>query len=337
MAQLQDRTDITVEDLEESLGLKKLNEFIKKSEELFVERTKLAIDEACNNPEIKAIFISGPTSSGKTTFTRHLAEGLTKSGRPAGFLSLDDYYKLTDLTFDRDGRPDFETIDTLDLERANSDIKDIMEGKTVIPPYFNFETRQSEERDPEEAITLPKNGVLVVEGLHGLNSRVSGNIPDESCIKIFIMPYGNVYCDTKLMDSNEIRLLRRIVRDYRHRDAHALSTIDYWPMIEKSEEAYYSDYLTSATYHINSFLAYESLVIAPLALHDLKEALEQVKENTIKPSVFMQKSNTPKPFADLSKALNRARKLVEHLEKIPKCDPSRVPQDSILLEFIGNH
>ena len=69
----------------------------------------------------------------------------------------------------------------------------------------------------------------------------------------------------------------------------------------------------------------------------IKEALEQVKENTIKPSVFMQKSNTPKPFADLSKALNRARKLVEHLEKIPKCDPSRVPQDSILLEFIGNH
>ena len=337
MAQLQDRTDITVEDLEESLGLKKLNEFIKKSEELFVERTKLAIDEACNNPEIKAIFISGPTSSGKTTFTMHLANGLSKSGRPAAFLCLDDYYKLCDLTFDRDGRPDFETIDTLDLERANDDIKNIMAGKTVCPPRFNFMTRQSEERDPSEAITLPENGVLVVEGLHGLNKRVSGNIPDGSCIKIFIMPYGNVYCDTKLMDSNEIRLLRRIVRDYRHRDAHALSTIDYWPMIEKSEEAYYSDYLTSATYHINSFLAYESLVIAPLALHDLKEALEQVKNKTIKPSVFMQKSNTNKSFADLSKALNRASKLVEHLEKIPKCDPSRVPQDSILLEFIGKH
>ena len=89
MAQLQDRTDITVEDLEESLGLKKLNEFIKKSEELFVERTRLAIDEACNNPEIKAIFISGPTSSGKTTFTMHLANGLSKSGRPAAFLCLE--------------------------------------------------------------------------------------------------------------------------------------------------------------------------------------------------------------------------------------------------------
>ena len=336
MAQLQDRLDITVEDLEESLGHKKLDIFIKESEALFVERTKAAISEACNNPEIKAVFISGPTSSGKTTFTKHLAEGLSKSGRPAAFLSLDDYYTLCDLNFDRDGRPDFETIETLDLERANQDIKDIMEGKRVCPPVFNFNTRQTEQRPEEDSIQLPENGVLVVEGLHGLNKRVSGNIADSACIKIFIMPYGNVYCDTKLMDSNEIRLLRRIVRDYRHRDAHALSTIDYWPMIEKSEEAYYSDYLTSATYHINSFLAYESLIIAPLALHDLQEALTQVADNSIRPSVFMQKSNTNKSFADLSKALNRARKLVEHLEKIPKCDPSRVPNESILLEFIGN-
>ncbi|MCR5616779.1 MAG: hypothetical protein K6F83_00630 [Clostridiales bacterium] len=337
MAQLQDRLDITVEDLEESLGHKKLDVFIKDSEALFVERTRLAISEACNNPGIRAVFISGPTSSGKTTFTMHLADGLSRSGRPAAFLSLDDYYKLSALNFDRDGRPDFETIDTLDLDRANADIKNIMAGEAVCPPRFNFMTRMSEERDPSEAIKLPDNGVLVVEGLHGLNKRVSGNIDDSSCIKIFIMPYGNVFCDTKLMDSNEIRLLRRIVRDYRHRDAHALSTIDYWPMIEKSEEAYYSDYLTSATYHINSFLAYESLIIAPLALHDLKESLSQVQNNTIKPSVFMQKSNTNKPFADLSKALSRARKLVEHLEKIPKCDPSRVPEDSILLEFIGNN
>ena len=335
MAELQDRLDITVEDLEERLGNRKLEDFIKQSEELFLKRTKNAIEEACNNRQIKAVFISGPTSSGKTTFTMHLAEGLSKAGRQAAFLSLDDYYKLTDLTFDKDGRPDFETIETLDLERANSDIKRILNGESVCPPRFNFMTRQSEERDPSEAVSIPEDGVLVVEGLHGLNKRVSGDLDDSSVIKIFIMPYGNVYCDTKLMDSNEIRLLRRIVRDYRHRAAHALSTIDYWPMIEKSEEAYYVDYLSAATYHINSFLAYESLVIAPLALHDIKEALEQVSSKRIEPSIFMAKSNKNKPFADLSKALNRARKLVEHLEKIPVCDPSRVPDDSILLEFIG--
>lgn len=337
MAELQDRLDITVEDLEERLGHKKLESFIKQSEELFLERTKEAISEACSNKNIRAVFISGPTSSGKTTFTMHLAEGLSKAGRQAAFLSLDDYYQLCDLTFDKDGRPDFETIETLNLERANDDIRRILAGETVSPPYFNFETRQTEERDPSKAITLPEDGVLVVEGLHGLNKRISGNLDDSAIIKIFIMPYGNIYCDTKLMDSKEIRLLRRIVRDYRHRAAHALSTIDYWPMIERSEEAYYTDYLSAATHHINSFLAYESLVIAPMALHDIKESLEKLASNSIDPSIFMARSNTGKSFADLSAALSRARKLVEHLEKIPVCDPSRVPDDSILLEFIGNN
>ena len=89
------------------------------------------------------------------------------------------------------------------------------------------------------------------------------------------MPYGNVYCDTKLMDSNEIRMLRRIVRDFRHRSAHAIATIDYWPMIQRSEEKYYEEYLTCADYHVNSFLAYESLIIAPMAMGDIKEALDK--------------------------------------------------------------
>ena len=150
------------------------------------------------------------------------------------------------------------------------------------------------------------------------------------------MPYGNVYADSKLMDSNEIRLLRRIVRDNRHRSAHALSTIDYWPMIERSEEDYYTDYLTRADYHVNSFLAYESLIIAPMALADIRAAQKQALDGKIAPNIFMDRSNTGKPFADLNKALARAGKLVEHLEKIPVVDPKLVPEVSILNEFIGS-
>lgn len=335
MAQLQDRLDITVEDLEEKLGASKLPEFIEQSESLFIERTSVIASQVCADSNKRVIFISGPTSSGKTTFTMHLAEGFRKHGKEAAFLSLDDYYKICELRFDKDGRPDFETIDTLDIERASDDIKRILNGEGVIPPLFNFVTRKSEQRPSSETIKLPDNGILVVEGLHGLNTKVSGSIPAQSCIKIFIMPYGNVFCDTKLMDSNELRLLRRIVRDYRHRSANALSTIDYWPMIEKSEEAYYSDYLSCADYHINSFLAYESLVIAPLALHDIKESLKLVEEGRIPRSVFMEKSNTGKAFADLSSALKKASKLVEHLEKIPVVDSDKVPENSILHEFIG--
>lgn len=335
MAQLQDRTDITVEDLEENLGAKKLPEFIRNCEKIFIDRIDTIVEEVCNDPSKKAVFVSGPTSSGKTTFTMRLSAGLSRHGRPAEFLSLDDYYAMTELKFDRDGRPDFETIDALDIDRAASDIAKLINGEKVIPPFFNFMTRKQEERDESEAIQLADNGVLVVEGLHGLSERVAGTVDPSSCAKIFIMPYGNVYCDTKLMDMTEIRLLRRIVRDNRHRGAHAISTVDYWPMIEKSEEAYYTDYLSRADYHINSFLPYESLVIAPMALEDINKAFKMVEDGTLKPNVFMERSNTGKPFADFSEALNRCNKLVKHLSKIPVANPEWVPAESILNEFIS--
>ena len=312
MAELRDRIDITVEELEESLGEKNLPKFIAESEKSFLSRIDSICKMICEDKGKKAIFVSGPTSSGKTTFTLRLAKTITEAGRKACHLSLDDYYNLKDIVCDREGRPDFETIDALDVDR----------------------TRTQQEGSPENAITLGDDGVLIVEGLHGLNKKISGDFKD-TCAKVFIMPYGNVYCDTKLMDSNEIRMLRRIVRDNRHRSAHAIATIDYWPMISKSEEKYYTEYLTEADYHVNSFLAYESLIIAPLALSDIQSALKKVEKGTIEPSVFMEKSNTGKPFADLSAALAKASKLIGHLDKIPVVSPEQVPAESILNEFIS--
>lgn len=334
MAELRDKIDITVEELEESLGEKNLPKFISDSERSFLERIDMICSGICSDREKKAIFVSGPTSSGKTTFTLRLAKTITEAGRKACHLSLDDYYNLKDIVFDREGRPDFETIDALDVDRIQNDIAKIINGETVIPPYFDFQTRTQHEGRPENAITLGEDGILIVEGLHGLNKRISGSFGDR-CSKVFIMPYGNVYCDTKLMDSNEIRLLRRIVRDNRHRSAHALATIDYWPMISRSEDKYYTEYLTEADYHVNSFLAYESLIIAPLALGDIKSAMKKVEKGVIEPSVFMEKSNTGKPFADLSAALAKASKLIGHLEKIPVVSPEQVPAESILNEFIS--
>ena len=334
MAELRDRIDITVEELEESLGEKNLPKFIAESEKSFLGRIDAICTEICADRNKKAIFVSGPTSSGKTTFTLRLAKTITEAGRKANHLSLDDYYNLKDIECDREGRPDFETIDALDVDRIQRDIAGIINGEKVIPPFFDFQTRTQHEGKPENAIYLGDDGVLIVEGLHGLNPRISGGFGGR-CSKVFIMPYGNVYCDTKLMDSNEIRMLRRIVRDNRHRNAHALATIDYWPMISKSEEKYYSEYLTQADYHVNSFLAYESLIIAPLALSDIRAALKKVEKGSIEPSIFMEKSKTGKPFADLSSALRKAGKLIDHLDKIPVVSPDQVPAESILNEFIS--
>lgn len=335
MAELTGKINITVEDLEEHLGAKKLPEFITECEKNFVSQTDAIVEEFCANPNKKAVFVSGPTSSGKTTFTMRLTAGLNRHGKKAAFLSLDDYYQITTLKFDRDGRPDFETIDALDKDRAAKDIADIIAGKRVIPPRFNFKTRQSEERDESEAIELPEDGVLVVEGLHGLSEKISGAGTSENSTKVFIMPYGAVFGDSKIMDMEEIRMLRRIVRDNRHRGAHAISTVDYWPMISKSEEAYYLDYLSRADVHINSFLAYESLVIAPMALQDISNALEMAEHGKLAPSVFMEQSNTNKPFADLSSALDKCSRLVKLLHMIPVINPEHVPDESILNEFIS--
>ena len=336
MAQLQDKADITIEELEENLGQVKLPKFIEESEALFLSRIDKIVKHICQDKNIKAIFISGPTSSGKTTFTMRLADGITQGGRTAHFLSLDDYYNISELNCDKDGRPDFETIEALDITRCEQDIKDILDHKTVIPPHFNFMTRVQEEGSPDSAITLPDDGVLVVEGLHGLSPRISGNIDRAMCAKVFIMPYGNVFCDSKLMDSREIRLIRRIVRDNRHRDAHAISTIDYWPMIARSEEDFVDKYLAEADYHINSFLAYEPLVLAPMALSDIRIAVEKINDGTAEANVFMKRSPTGKPFADLSRAMAKAGVLTEHLNKIPVINPEYVPERSILNEFIGS-
>ena len=157
MAELRDRIDITVEELEESLGAIRLPRFIAESESSFVGRIDSICDEICSDPNKRAIFVSGPTSSGKTTFTLRLSNKINERGRKAVHLSLDDYYNIKDLKCDRDGRPDFETIDALDVSRIQRDIKALLDGETVVPPFFDFTVRVQQEGDPANAICLGYN------------------------------------------------------------------------------------------------------------------------------------------------------------------------------------
>ena len=137
MAELRDRIDITVEELEESLGAANLPRFISESEKTFLSRIDAICTEICADRSKKAIFVSGPTSSGKTTFTLRLTKTINEAGRKACHLSLDDYYNLKEIVCDREGRPDFETIDALDVDRIQSDIARILNGETVVPPFFD--------------------------------------------------------------------------------------------------------------------------------------------------------------------------------------------------------
>lgn len=333
MANLSDKIQVSVEDLEEMLGVFGLPEFISKAETRFVRQTEEIAQEVACKPQIKVVFVSGPTSSGKTTFTDRLVSQLQKHGKKAIRLSLDDYYSLNALHFDEDGRPDFESADTLDLRLASIDLAKLVSGDEVKTPVFDFMTRtRVESKDPP--LSIGKDGVVVVEGLHGLCAETTGSFDRSQYLGVFIMPYASVMADSRLLDSDDLRMLRRIVRDVRHRGAHALTTIDYWPMIQNSEQQYYRDYLTRADYHVNSFLAYEPLVIAALARNDIAEALSAYEQGLLAPSVFMERSNVKKDFADIEKAVAKARMLMNWLEQIPQARETFVPKTSILNEFL---
>jgi len=334
MAVLQNRITLSLEDLEEQLGEKKLPAFIRDTEDAFLRRTEEVAAFIETNPGIRAVLVSGPTSSGKTTFTDRLVRSLEARGRHALRLSLDDYYNVAELRFDRDGRPDYESISTLDIDLAAENIKSLISGEPVELPLFDFATRM---RLPHQGKTtrLQDDGFVLVEGLHGLSKEILDAVPREHRVGIFIMPWGEVVADRRLIETQEIRLLRRIIRDVRHRGAHALATIDYWPMIASSEQQYFTDYLTAADFYVNSFLTYESMVVAPLALADIREAITCYDHGELAPSVFLGKFREHKEFADLPRAMAWARQLAFDLARIPAAPKTIVPPCSILQEFIG--
>lgn len=335
MAELSSRLILSIQDLEMQLGVNRLPGYIREAEDNFLAMTARVVRHIADHPEIQAVFVSGPTSSGKTTFTERLAAGLRGLGRHAHRVSLDDYYNIREIDFDCDGRPDYESIGTIDTELAGQNIRQLLQNERVLLPEFNFQTRMREMRHESAAIQLSLGGIILVEGLHGLSPSIAGILPREKRIGVFLMPFGDIVTDKKLFRSEDFRLLRRIVRDQRHRGAHALATIDYWPMIAGSEKQYFDEYLSEADFFVNSILAYESLVIAPVAASDIQNALLQLAQGTIEPSVFMARTIPSKRFADLAQAVTRAEQLLHDLSRIPKIDPKIVPDHSILQEFIG--
>jgi len=334
MAILENRLTLSIEDLEEHLGALRLPRYVREAEDAFLERTHEIAQHIVANPQIRAIFVSGPTSSGKTTFADRLITSLLSEGKTAMRVSLDDYYSVEHLHFDVNGRPDYESLTTIDTQLACENIKDLLAGRVTSMPVFDFHKRERADEAEFPKVQLDSDGLLLVEGLHGLSPEIAGLIPRELWLGIFIMPWGEVVADRRLIESQEVRLLRRIIRDVRHRGAHALATLDYWPMIASSEQNYFPEYLASADFYVNSLLSYESMVVAPMALADIKSALAQYEQNTLAPSVFLAHAVPPKIYADLPAALDTARKLVRDLSRIPSADPRIVPANSILNEFL---
>ncbi len=329
MADFGEMTTITISDLESGLGSAKVASFIHDAEMRFLDQTIRIADRIAWDSKIQAVFISGPTSSGKTTFTKRLAAALAFMGRSTCQLSLDDYYGVEPAQTDEKGRPDYEDIHMLDIDLMTDQLHMLMDGYEVHIPHFDM--KEKKRIYTSDRITkIPSGGVMLVEGLHGLSPQVCGSLERDRILRVFIMPFGTLLDSKRLLQPREIRILRRISRDSHHRGATALETLDYWPVIDRAEQGCFPSYLAAADVFVNSLIPYEFCVIAHLAADCIRESLASWRNGTLRSSVYLPGGG----FAEAGAAAAEAERLLPLIARIPRLESGNIPGISILNEFI---
>lgn len=289
-----------------------VSDFVKIAEALHEKRIAMIADEITRGYErIKLVLIAGPSSSGKTTFSKRLAIHLRVNGRRPVNLSLDNYFLDRDMTpRNKKGELDFDTIEALDLPLLNQHLKELFEGKEVLIPKFNFKIgkRTGEGRH----LHLEKNEILIVEGIHALNPRISELIPEKGKFKIYVSDLTQVSIDAhNRISTSDTRLIRRIVRDKMFRGHAAVENLKIWPRVREAEEVHIFPFQENADTMFNSALIYELAVLKLYAEPLLEEIGPESPE-----------------YAD-------AVRLIGLLSHFLGMLPNEVPPTSILREFIG--
>ena len=299
-------------DLNAKISSGTLNETIRLSEMLQRKRISNAAEEIMNRKMIKAVFISGPSSSGKTTFSMKLNDELAAHGYRCLRISLDDYYLERDrIPLDDNGEKDFEVLESLNLELLRKQLRELREGKEVHLARHSFhDGRTYFDKSPSR---MTEHTVLIIEGIHGLNPALCPDFPENESYRIYISALTQVNLDSRSrISTTDNRILRRMVRDNRTRGLDAVETLSRWPSVERGEKNNIFPYQNNADVMINSALEYELAVLAPLAVPLLRSVR---KEN--------------------GEAYTLARRLLDFLELVYPAPKDDVPPDSILREFIG--
>lgn len=261
--------------------------------------------------KLKFVFIAGPSSSGKTTFGKRLAIQLLVNGIKPVNLSLDNYFVNRENTpRDAKGEYDFETIDALDINTFNDNIMRLLRGEEVEIPKFSFETGQ--RFYDGETLKMSKNNVIIVEGIHGLNPKLTEYLPHESLFKIFISALTVISIDNhNIINPSDNRLIRRMVRDHKYRGYSALDTLKRWESVLSGEQKHITPYQEEADAMFNSALVYELGALKQQAVPLLEEVLVKYPEH--------------------SKA-TRLLKFFSYVQAVPTRE---IPPTSILREFLG--
>ena len=268
-------------------------------------------DQIAQNKNIKVILIAGPSSSGKTTFAKRLELELKLNGIKPKTISVDNYFvEREDTPRDEDGNYDFEEIKAIDTKLLNNDLLKLLDGKEIDMPTFNFHEGKKEYKG--NTMSLDKDEVLIMEGIHCLNDELTFLIPKEQKFKIYISCLTVLNIDYyNRISTTDTRLIRRIVRDNQFRGYSAMHTLKMWPSVNKGEAKNIFAYQEEANVMFNSSLIYELSVLKNYALPLLKKI-------------------TPKDI-EYSEA-KRLTSMLEYFESIPS---ELVPNNSLLIEFIG--
>ncbi|MBR3911753.1 MAG: nucleoside kinase [Alistipes sp.] len=269
------------------------------------------IDEANRTHGTRVVLISGPSSSGKTTTAKRLGIQLRILGLDPVLISLDDYFVDRERTpKDENGDYDFEALEAIDLELLNSDLQRLMEGESVDVPRYDFITGTRQWHDTP--LKLTDRSILIMEGIHGLNPRLTPSIPREQKFCIYASCLTSVAMDNlSRIATTDNRMLRRITRDYATRGANALATLQRWPSVRRGEEKHIFPYQENADVIFNTSLFYEILVLRPKIEPILREV------------------------PDTEPEYGEAKRLLKFLDNFIPIQTEEIPPTSILREFIG--
>ncbi|MDE6357363.1 MAG: nucleoside kinase, partial [Eubacteriales bacterium] len=299
-----------VESLNSAICNEKIKDIILTSEAL--QEKKIAnIADIITKQNKKFILIAGPSSSGKTTFANRLCIQLKVNGIKPYVISLDDYYVDRDkVPMGEDGEPDFECLESLDVAKINEDMEKLLKGEIAQIPKFNFVTGT---REGYKTMRLEENEIVILEGIHGLNEKISEKIPKETKFKVFISALTQLNIDThNRIQTTDARMFRRIVRDHYFRGFGVKTTLNMWSNVMKGEVKHIFPFQEEADIIFNSALIYEIAVLKPF----------------VEPLLY-KVSSDEEEYAE-------ATRLIKFLDSfLPIVCLDAIPSNSIIREFIG--
>lgn len=298
--------------LNDLVAKRKVNDFIEISETYQQKNISKIASQIIQKGTVRVVLIAGPSSSGKTTSAKKLGLELQAMGYQPKVISLDCYYAGKDKTpLDENGQPDYECLEALNVELLNQNLVDLFAGKEITIPSYDFHTGTSYFEDKNK-MTLADNEILIMEGIHGLNPKLTPKVPEQYKFRIYLSALTQLNLDDhNRISTSDNRLIRRIVRDANFRGKPAEGTIAMWPSVQKGEVLHIYPFHNNADAILNTALDYELSVLRVYAAPLLRRVNPTMPE------------------------YSEAQRLLSFLENFATIAPTSVPPRSIIREFIG--